>query len=415
MGPAPSKRKQANTSITSSTSSNMSHGGSHQREFPNEFPDYDGSKVLDDDGKMPREFTEKLKSTIEVMLQKLDSGLETHTDWSDYSVYTGTTGIALLYFHLHDKFGEGDRYLEKALHYIDEPLNHLKRRKHTFLCGDAGPLALGAVIYHKLGKENDKQECLKRLFSRGQDVVEDRSLPDELLFGRVGYLFALNFVQHHLGSDCVDQDLLAKVFRKVLQSGEALVRQEGHCPCPLMYEWHDKKYLGAAHGLSGIMYILMQPTVDYLQELRFPSGNFPSSIGSPSGDKLIHWCHGAPGWIHMFILSYKVFSSEKYLKDARSCAEVIWKRGLLRKGYGICHGVAGNAYGFVALYNLTGEEKYLYRAVKFAEWCFDYGHHGCRIPDRPYSLFEGLAGTIYFLVDLLDPAKARFPAFDLST
>jgi len=50
-----------------------------------------------------------------------------------------------------------------------------------------------------------------RLFSRGQDVVEDRSLPDELLFGRVGYLFALNFVQHHLGSDCVDQDLLAKV------------------------------------------------------------------------------------------------------------------------------------------------------------------------------------------------------------
>ena len=41
---------------------------------------------------MPREFTEKLKSTIEVMLQKLDSGLETHTDWSDYSVYTGTTG-----------------------------------------------------------------------------------------------------------------------------------------------------------------------------------------------------------------------------------------------------------------------------------------------------------------------------------
>jgi len=30
----------------------MSHGGSHQREFPNEFPDYDGSKVLDDDGKV---------------------------------------------------------------------------------------------------------------------------------------------------------------------------------------------------------------------------------------------------------------------------------------------------------------------------------------------------------------------------
>ena len=49
-----------------------------------------------------------------------------------------------------------------------------------------------------------------------------------------------------------------QVFKKVLQSGEGLVRQEGHCPCPLMYEWHDKKYLGAAHGLAGIMYVLMQ-------------------------------------------------------------------------------------------------------------------------------------------------------------
>lgn len=26
---------------------------------------------------------------------------------------------------------------------------------------------------------------------------------------------------------------------------------------------------------------------------------------------------------------------------------------------------------------------------QFAEWCLDYGTHGCRIPDRPYSLFEG--------------------------
>lgn len=26
---------------------------------------------------------------------------------------------------------------------------------------------------------------------------------------------------------------------------------------------------------------------------------------------------------------------------------------------------------------------------QFAEWCLEYGAHGCRIPDRPYSLFEG--------------------------
>lgn len=59
-----------------------------------------------------------------------------------------------------------------------------------------------------------------------------------------------------------------------------------------------------------------------------------------------------------------MFKEEKYLKEATDCAEVIWQRGLLRKGYGICHGTAGNGYAFLTLYKLTQEKKYLYRACK---------------------------------------------------
>lgn len=195
-----------------------------------------------------------------------------------------------------------------------------------------------------------------------------------------------------------------------------------------MYVWHEKKYLGAAHGIAGILYLLMQikdpsfndtlqtlvrPTVDWMLSLQFPSGNCPSSIGSSSGDKLIHWCHGAPGWIYMFIKAYQLFSDEKYLEAAKRCSAVIWERGILKKGYGICHGTAGNGYAFLAMYRMTNDQKYLYQAYKFAEWCIDYGKHGCRIADAPYSLFEGMAGTIYFLIDLLDPSNARFPAFEL--
>lgn len=61
---------------------------------------------------------------------------------------------------------------------------------------------------------------------------------------------------------------------------------------------------------------------------------------------------------------WQVFKEEKYLKEAAECAEVIWQRGLLRKGYGICHGTAGNGYAFLSLYKLTQEKKYLYRACK---------------------------------------------------
>lgn len=39
----------------------------------------------------------------------------------------------------------------------------LNGRKVTFLCGDAGPLAVGAVVHHKLNNTTDSKECLSRL------------------------------------------------------------------------------------------------------------------------------------------------------------------------------------------------------------------------------------------------------------
>jgi lantibiotic modifying enzyme len=193
-----------------------------------------------------------------------------------------------------------------------------------------------------------------------------------------------------------------------------------------MYEWHEKQYYGAAHGLVGILFMLLQcqsyldaqdlqmlvkPTIDYLVSKRFPSGNFPSSHGSQS-DKLIHWCHGSPGGIHLLLKSYKVFSDPEYLNMAKQCCDLIWQRGLLKKGNGLCHGIAGNAYAFLHLYQVTNDPKDLYRAKRFAEFIFNYGHmHGCQTTDRPFSLFEGLAGTIYFLHDLENPNEAKFPCF----
>ena len=50
---------------------------------------------------------------------------------------------------------------------------------------------------------------------------------------------------------------------------------------------------------------LVKPSIDFMLSQRFPSGNCPSTLGS-STDKLIHWCHGAPGWIYMFLSGYKV-------------------------------------------------------------------------------------------------------------
>jgi lantibiotic modifying enzyme len=59
--------------------------------------------------------------------------------------------------------------------------------------------------------------------------------------------------------------------------------------------------------------------------------------------------------MYAFFLPFQqVFGHDDYLQTALKCGDVVWKRGLLTKGYSICHGVAGNAYTFLVLYQLTG-------------------------------------------------------------
>ena len=49
------------------------------------------------------------------------------------------------------------------------------------------------------------------------------------------------------------------------------------------------------------------PTVKWLAQLQLPSGNWPSSLGSSlSSDRLVQWCHGAPGVVPLLLLAHKV-------------------------------------------------------------------------------------------------------------
>ncbi|XP_034057204.1 lanC-like protein 2 isoform X2 [Gymnodraco acuticeps] len=427
MGDQVSKLKQLN-------SSDMEE----QRFFQNQNQDYvdqagsgSGSEEranepLDEEGQVSASFQKKVQSKIKDLLQQMEEGLKT-ADPHDFSTYTGWTGIALLYLQLH-RCSQESSHLQRALDYVKRTLRILNGRKVSFLCGDAGPLAVGAVVHHKLRNTEESQDCLNRLVLLQSSVLSDSDLSDELLYGRAGFLFALLYVNREMGEHTVEESTITQVVSAILDSGKSLSQDQKKTErCPLLYEWHRKQYLGAAHGLTGIFYMLLQPgarvpadvlsefvrpSIDYVRHKKFRSGNFPSSLSNES-DRLVQWCHGAPGVIHTLLMAHQVFQEEKYLKEASDCSEVIWQRGFLRKGYGLCHGTAGNGFIFLSLYRRTKERKYLFRACKFAEWCLDYGTHGCRIPDRPYSLFEGMAGTVYFLSELENPETSCFPAFEL--
>ena len=63
---------------------------------------------------------------------------------------------------------------------------------------------------------------------------------------------------------------------------------------------------------------LVKPCVDYLLSLKMPSGNFPGSLESARTDKLVHWCHGAPGVMEHLV-------SSTYLPMPRGYVELwVW-------------------------------------------------------------------------------------------
>lgn len=49
--------------------------------------------------------------------------------------------------------------------------------------------------------------------------------------------------------------VLFKVVNSLVKSGAEGQQLEA---CPLVYIWHNKLYLGAAHGFAGIIYLLLQ-------------------------------------------------------------------------------------------------------------------------------------------------------------
>ncbi|XP_010542278.1 PREDICTED: lanC-like protein GCR2 [Tarenaya hassleriana] len=339
----------------------------------------------------------------------------------DYTLYTGSLGTAFLLFKAYQATkNENDlRLCSDIIKACDSASRN--SGPVTFICGRAGVCALGAVVAKHIGDDR----LLDHYLTRFDEIRLPSDLPCELLYGRAGCLWACLFLNKHIGEERVSPARMRSVVEEIFSSGRQLGRTGRS---PLMYEWHGKKYWGAAHGLSGIMHVLMhmelrpdeikdvKGTLHYIMKNRFPSGNYRSSEGNES-DRLVHWCHGAPGVALTLVKAAEVFGTEEFLEAAVEAGEVVWNRGLLKR-VGICHGISGNAFVFLSLYRVTGKAEYLYRAKAFAAFLLDRSEklisegnmHG---GDRPFSIFEGIGGMAYLFFDMNDPSGARFPGFQL--
>ena len=129
--------------------------------------------------------------------------------------------------------------------------------------------------------------------------------------------------------------------------------------------------------------------------------------------------------VYTLYYAHKVLGEDKsILRSLDLALKVTWERGLLKKGFGVCHGIAGSGYAFLLMHRYTGADEYLYMAFKMAESIrndevrkaveafADPQRKILGTPDSPYSLMEGLAGTITYFCDLLYPNLAAFPGYD---
>jgi lantibiotic modifying enzyme len=242
------------------------------------------------------------------------------------------------------------------------------------------------------------------------------------------------FLRQELQNNQIGRDLVVSLSSDIIRAGLAC-SQRARSRLPLLWEWHGKPYLGAAHGVVGILQTLLsiQPnelesvnqnlnvsvrdlirqTIDRLDELCFPSGNLQSSLGSPR-DKLVHWCHGAPGYVMLLTKASGVFQDSAYLERAKTIGDnVLMQRGLLRKGVGLCHGISGNAYALLSIGRATHDPIWIERAKLFAHFALDHFQELEMVPDRPYSLFEGGCALAALLLDLCIPEESAFPLYEL--
>lgn len=410
-----------------------------KRYFVNNLPDYDGTPIP-----LERElWTERCRDTAQRVFTHQGTAFED----CDGGLYVGVAGVAYMAYRIAQSphfINEKSKLLTKAHNYITHALSYAdhpsvrgdRSIQAAFLLGNAGVWALAAVISKELGRQNECDNFIARYAAVADFCIPINFLDcgsDELFVGRTGYLTGLNFLKSKLNTEILTREKTTMLLTAVVHSGREYARKH-RSPCPLMYAYYETEYLGAAHGLASILFTLLQfpwfiasdasierdvrSSVDFMLHVQTPRGNFPcdlEDVTKPrrSQDELVHWCHGASGVVYLMAKAYLVWQDPRYLDACLRCGEVVWERGLLRKGPGICHGIAGSGYVFLLLYWLTGDLRYLHRARQFAEFMFTDEFKEARTPDCPYSLYEGLAGTACFLADILEPRNAAFPFMEV--
>lgn len=334
------------------------------------------------------------------------------------------------------------------------PMPRISRRRDcSFVCGPAGAHFVEAAR----GDHNHIDHYLAH-----QPLDHDDSIPDEILYGRAGYLHGLLWL---LKLDSLSDFRRVRIQSAAVDVADQIIRRGSgrHPEFELMFEWHDTQYLGFIHGLCGIISVLIGALKSHqlklikwqtnsipslvavtrrIIALQFESGNFPTRLGSTT-DRTVHVCHGAPGFALMALEWLEFLQLAPTALTPIDCAgfivevdsalvkaiDCIWNRGLLLKGIGFCHGWSSVAHILrrASLYYHSQhceQRAKLYESMASAYMNAissvilesektELAHQLIQRPDVPESLFNGLGAAIVVLYQAIHDSPPRFIAIDI--
>ncbi|CAG8695129.1 21249_t:CDS:2, partial [Racocetra persica] len=185
-------------------------------------------------------------------------------------------------------------------------------------------------------------------------IAGDNEDSNKLLYGRAGYLYALIFIRKYCKDNeeimsRIGNDKLKEIIKLIIKDGrdgakritDLMTINDKVTRPALMWSWHNSEYVGAIHGVEIIISLLK-----------------------------------------IYSLYPNYTSSKNILLNAISKIDLVWKREILKKGVtGLCHNtLALGLYG--------------------GEWEVETHKGEVRVPDHPWSLFEGLGGGVVYWSDL---------------
>lgn len=238
-----------------------------RRYFTNSLKDYDG-KLTEEE--IQDKYKPDLLKEIDNVVGLITSRVRAEPRMEDGGLYVGLSGIAYSLFYVSQsqalspetrqhclKFS--GTYLEASLEYCGKKSETKKCTGAAFLLGHLGVYAFAAVFYSRTGSQQKSDHYVEKFINLHKMCLPVDFLEiggDELLVGRAGYLCAALYLQQELGEAVIPGAVIESIVNSIVESGRKTAASL-QSPSPLMYSYYNTLYLGAAHGLSSILQMLL--------------------------------------------------------------------------------------------------------------------------------------------------------------